>query len=81
VILLDRKKKSVLGDVADLTKVSLASGAGFIAVNSLPSTPTVPAVDVMKANVGGVLGVLPVVSGAGALLRSVKELEKISKGK
>jgi len=78
---MTRRKRDSVDDILDLTKVNIAGSVGLSTMYSLPSTPTVPAVDVAKGFAGTTFGLVGTMKGAGALLRSVGDLEKIGKRK
>ena len=75
---MTRKKRSALGDIVELTALNVGSTVGLSAIHSLPDS-RVLAVESAKGFAGQAMGLLPVLKGAGMLLCSVEELEKMGK--
>jgi len=73
------KKSNSVNDIANLTRMNVASTTGVIAMHSLPSTPHAPALESAKGFVGSSFGVMQTVGAGKAVLGSLETLKDVDR--
>jgi len=71
------KKSNYVNDIANLTRMSVASTVGVTAMNRLPLTPHVPAMESAKSFAGSSFGIMQTIGAGKAVLGSLETLKGI----
>jgi len=73
------RKSNPVNDIANLTKMNVASTTGVITMHSLPSTPHAPAMGLAKGFAGSAFGIMQTIGAGKAVLGSLETLKDVDR--